>query len=109
LHSFCALDYLTKYFIIQTDLRKRSGIRIIFHGRARSAIQAEESLLFARLWLGEAWEKGFVHVLRHEGSHVFRDLRGGESFEEEYLVGLGVGRAGHVAWFWPIPIPAIDF
>jgi hypothetical protein len=32
------------------------------------------SLLFARLGLGEAWEKGFVHVLRHERFHASRGL-----------------------------------
>ena len=32
-------------------------------------------------------------MLRHEGSHVFRDLRCGEFFEEEFLVGLGGGRS----------------
>ena len=60
--------------------------------------RGQESLLFARLWLGEAWEKGFAHVLRHEGSHVFRDLRCGGFFAEKFLVGLGGDLVGHVEW-----------
>jgi hypothetical protein len=65
------------------------------------------SLLFARRWLGEDWEKGFVHVLRHESLHVFRGLRGGESFEEVFQVGLGLDLIslgkfppGKRAWRW---------
>ena len=51
---------------------------------------------FGRLGHGEAWEKGFVYMLRHERPHDFPGLCGGEAFEEEFqvdlrfdLVGLG--------------------
>ena len=51
-------------------------------------------LLFARIGLKQAWEKGFVHVLWHERFHVFRGLRCGEAFEEEFQVGLGLDLVG---------------
>ena len=33
-------------------------------------------------------------MLGHECPHVFRGLRGGESFEEEFQVGLGIDLVG---------------
>lgn len=40
------------------------------------------------------WEKGFVHVLWHERPNFFCGLRCGESFEEEFLVGLELDHVG---------------
>jgi len=45
-------------------------------------------------WLGEAWKKGFVHVLLHERPHFFHGPRCGEAFEEEFQVGLGLDLIG---------------
>jgi hypothetical protein len=36
--------------------------------------------------------------LRHECFHVFRDLRCGEFFEEEFQVGLGLDLTGRMAF-----------
>lgn len=55
LHSFRALDSLEKYFFIQTDWRKRSGIRVL-HGRACSAIEAGVFTFYSVLAWGSLGE-----------------------------------------------------
>lgn len=51
-------------------------------------------MLFTRLGLGESWTKESIQVLWHESFHVFSDLGGGKSFEEELQIDPGFDFVG---------------